>query len=240
MILDFPSYPEFSFSNFVVSQGSLFAFDTVREFCSGAPLPYQSLFLYGPANLGKTHLLIALGNHIARHPDNVRALYIHGSDFVRKMNSPGRSEGNKTLTQFLDVDYFLLDDVEALADRLAAQERLYAIYNELTAKGKKLAFTGHGPPNRLKGLEPYLKSRLQWGMTAEIRPIDDATTKKIIAKLAQDVGLWIPDKIIDYLLTRIPRDFLSIKNTVTKLNHESYIQKKKVSLPLAKAALDLP
>jgi chromosomal replication initiator protein len=77
-------------------------------------------------------------------------------------------------------------------------------------------------------------------MSAELKPIDDKTTAKIITKLAKDVGLVIPDKIIDYLLTRVPRDFMSIKHTISKINQESFIQKKKVTVPMVKATLDLP
>jgi hypothetical protein len=82
--------------------------------------------------------------------------------------------------------------------------------------------------------------RLRWGMTAAIHPIDDATTAQIIHKLGQDVGLEIPGKITDYLLTRVPRDFLSIKDCVTRIDRESYLKKQKVSLKLTKAALGLP
>jgi chromosomal replication initiator protein len=77
-------------------------------------------------------------------------------------------------------------------------------------------------------------------MVAQLNPIDDDTTAKIILKLAKDLELVIPENIVDYLLARIPRDFLSIKHAITKINHESYIQRKKVSVPLVRMSLDLP
>ena len=89
-------------------------------------------------------------------------------------------------------------------------------------------------------MESYLTSRFQWGMVAEIKPIDDATTAKIIVKLAMDISLIMPEPIIHFLLSRIPRDFISIQNAVKNINQESYIKKKKVTLPLVKTALDLP
>ena len=89
-------------------------------------------------------------------------------------------------------------------------------------------------------MESYLTSRFQWGMVAEIKPIDDATTAKIIVKLAMDISLMMPEPIIHFLLSRIPRDFISIQNAVKTINQESYIKKKKVTLPLVKTALELP
>ena len=88
-------------------------------------------------------------------------------------------------------------------------------------------------------MESYLTSRFQWGMVAEIKPIDDTTTAKIILKLAKDINLTLPEPIIHFLLSRIPRDFISIQNAVSTINRESYVQKKKVTLPLVKTALDL-
>ena len=76
-------------------------------------------------------------------------------------------------------------------------------------------------------------------MTAELLPMDDEATAKLIHKLAEDLGLDIPDKITSYLLIRIPRDFQSVKSTVTRINEESLRQKHKVTLPLVKTTLGL-
>ena len=77
-------------------------------------------------------------------------------------------------------------------------------------------------------------------MLAEIKSIDDDTTSKIIQKLAKDINLTLPENIINFLMLRIPRDFISIKEAVSTINQESYIQKKKVTLPLVKTALKIP
>ena len=76
-------------------------------------------------------------------------------------------------------------------------------------------------------------------MTAELLPMDDEATAKLIHKLAEDLGLDIPDKVATYLLNRIPRDFQSVKNAVTRINEESLRQKHKVTLPLVKNALGI-
>ena len=76
-------------------------------------------------------------------------------------------------------------------------------------------------------------------MLAEIKPIDDNTTAKIIQKLAQDINLILPENIIHFLLSRIPRDFFSIQDAVSTLNQESYLQKKKVTLSLVKKTLKI-
>ena len=238
LLLNFPTRPEFDFSNFVVSDGSRFAFDAARNFCSPSEASYQSLFLFGQKNLGKTHLLLSIGNLAAEKGS--RALYIKGADFCDKIGDGESLQSQQILKKLLDVDYFLLDDVEALTSSVAAQEKLYHIYNTVIEKGGKVAFASNFSPDKIKDAENYLTSRFQWGMLAEIKPIDDATTAKIIHKLAKDVDLNLPENIINFLLSRIPRDFISIQNAVSVLNQESYVQKKKVTLPLVKKALKIP
>lgn len=239
LILDFPASPDFKFSNFVKSEGSQFAWQAARQFSSSPDLPYNTLYLYGDQNLGKTHLLMAIGNAVSENFPDKKIILIRGQEFVRKFTKEDAQDSTKTLNQMLDADYLLFDDVDLISAKPAAQEKLYHIFNTLLDKNKKSVFTGHNRPEQLSAMEPYLKSRFQWGMTAEIKPIDDATTAQIIAKLGKDVGLSIPQKIIDFLLTHIPRDFTSIKTAVDKINQESFAQKRKVTLPLVKAALNL-
>lgn len=238
LLLNFPTHPKFDFSNFVISEGSRFAFDAAINFCSKNETPYQSLFIFGEKNLGKTHLLLSMGNLAAEN--GVRAIYIKGADFCEKIGDGESSQSQETLKKLMDVDCFLLDDVEALTSSIAAQEKLYHVYNTVIEKGGKVAFASNFSPDKIKNAETYLTSRFQWGMLAEIKPIDDSTTAKIINKLAKDIDLNIPENIIDFLLSRIPRDFISIQNAIAILNRESYVQKKKVTLPLVKKALKIP
>ncbi len=238
LLLNFPTRPEFNFSNFVISDGSRFAFDASKNFCSQNETPYQSLFLFGQKNLGKTHLLLSIGNLASEK--GARALYIKGKDFCDKIGNGESLQSQQTLKKLMDVDYFLLDDVEALTSSVVAQEKLYHVYNTVIEKAGKVAFASNSSPDKIKNVESYLTSRFQWGMLAEIKPIDDNTTAKIIHKLAKDIDLNLPENIINFLLSRISRDFISIQNAITDLNRESFIQKKKVTLPLVKKALQIP
>ena len=238
LILDFPSQPEHLFSNFVVSDGSKAAFSAARQFCDEPPPSFNTLYLFGGKNLGKTHLLISIGNQSASM--RKKALYVHGADFVRKTDESSNGSSSEFISVLSNVDLFLLDAVDHIEGQNASQEKLYLIFNSRIEKGKRIAFAGNLNPANLKNTESYLTSRFQWGMSAELKPIDDNTTAKIIAKLAKDVRLILPEKVIEYLLARTPRDFMSIKHTIAKINNESYTQKKKVTVPLVKATLNLP
>ena len=237
LILDFPSQPEYSFSNFIVSDGSKIAFDAAHQFCSDSS-SFTTLYFFGGRNLGKTHLLLSIGNQFASM--NKKALYVHGADFVKKTDESSNGSSGEFISILSKIDLFLLDAVDHIEGKRTSQEKLYLIINSLIEKEKKIAFAGNLNPAKLKNTEDYLISRFQWGMSTELKPIDDNTTAKIITKLARDVRLILPEKVIEYLLIRMPRDFMSIKHAITKINQESYVQKKKVTVPLVKETLNLP
>jgi chromosomal replication initiator protein len=237
LILEFPSQPEYSFSNFIVSDGSKIAFDAAHHFCSDSS-SFKILYFFGTKNLGKTHLLLSIGNKFAAM--NKKALYIHGADFVKKTDENSNGSSGEFISTLSNIDLFLFDEVDYIEGEITSQEKLYLIINSLIEKEKKIAFASNFNPAKLKNTENYLISRFQWGMSTELKPIDDNTTAKIITKLAKDIRLVLPDKLIVYLLTHIPRDFISIKYAITKINQESYIRKKKVTLSLVKETLSLP
>ena len=127
-ILEFPARPEYSFSNFVVSKGSDVAFQAAREICADKPSPRNTLYLFGGKNLGKTHLLISIGNETAAQ--GKKAMYVHGSDFVPQTDENANGSTGQFVSTF-HIDLFLLDAVDHISGQRASQEKLYLVYNTL-------------------------------------------------------------------------------------------------------------
>ncbi len=238
-VFQFPARPEYRFDNFIVSNGTSFAWTCARRMCSGEPVTYQSLYLSGPRGLGKTHLLMAIGNHLAESGFPARALYVHCRDLIESLKRGESGLPGNLGTPGSEINFLLLDDIDRITGNRPAQEALYRVYNQTLEQGGKMVFAGRTPADQLEKTESFLTSRFKWGMTAELLPMDDAATAQLIQKLAEDRGLDVPDKIITYLLNRIPRDFQSVKSAVTRINEESLRQKHKVTLPLVKTALGL-
>lgn len=238
-IIHFPTRPEYRFSNFIESKGSRFALSCARELCSNDAVPYQSLYLAGASGLGKTHLLMSIGNHLAETGSDTKALYVHCRDLIESLDRGESGLPGNLGTPGSEIDFLLLDDIDLITGNPPAQEALYQIYNQTLEHGGKMVFAGRTPADQLEKTESFLTSRFKWGMTAELLPMDDEATAKLIQKLAEDLSLDIPDKITTFLLNRIARDFQSVKHAVTRINEESLRQKHKVTLPLVKTALGI-
>jgi len=238
-IIHFPTRPEYRFSNFIESKGSSFALSCAQDICSGKVVPYASLYLSGASGLGKTHLLMSIDNHLAETGSDTKALYVHCRDLIESLDRGESGLPGNLGTSGSEIDFLLLDDIDLITGHPAAQETLYRIYNQTLEQGGKMVFAGRTPADQLEKTESFLTSRFKWGMTAELLPMDDDATSKLIQKLAEDLGLDIPDKITTFLLNRIARDFQSVKHAVTRINEESLRQKHKVTLPLIKTALGI-
>ena len=238
-IIDFPSSPEFNFTNFVIYKGSEVAFFSAKDICTDGELEYSTLYISGESGLGKTHLLISIGNSVAENFPDKKALYINSEDFIRNIETEEATQANTTLDQLSDVDFLLMDNMDVISGHELGQEKLYHIFNTLTERGAKIIFAGRKTPVQNSETEDYLKSRFQWGMTALIDEMDDAASSQVIKKLCKDIHLSFPDMVITFMLTRISRDFDSLRNAVTKINEESLTRKSKVTIPLVKETLGL-
>ena len=111
-VIQFPARPEYRFSNFIVSKGSRFALSCARELCSGDAMTYQSLYLSGASGLGKTHLLMSIGNHLAETGSDTKALYVHCRDLIESLDRGDSGLPGKLGTPGSEIDFLLLDDID--------------------------------------------------------------------------------------------------------------------------------
>lgn len=236
-VFSFPPSPEYFFSNFIQYEESEFAFKSAEDLCKADSI-CNTLFISGDQGLGKTHLLKAIGNQIKRENPFKKVIYSKCGDLINKLETK-KNNSDKIINQILDADIFLLDDLDDLKNNLNFQKTLYHIFNTLKEKEKRIAFAGKTSPSQLKDTADYLVSRFSWGIMAPIGSMNDQAGFKLIQKMALDFGLEISDAVAKFIIVRISRDFTSLKNAVVLINNESYVQKRKVTIPLAKTALKI-
>ncbi len=233
----FPAQSLFSFDSFIESTASAFALSSAKSLVRDVDAPFQSLFISGGTGSGKTHLLMAMGNEASQHGRDT--LYISCKEWIQKLNSTTPEQGLVWADEVSRHQLLLMDDVDCLTGMPQAQEILYQVYNTLRDNGDRLALTSLLPPGQLKETESYLKSRFQWGLTVGLDILSEDALTSVLLKLGKDRGLELPERVVNFLIQRLPRDYPSLKSAIEKINTKSLQEKKKVSLPLVKSALDV-
>jgi DnaA-homolog protein len=174
------------------------------------------VFLWGGAGAGKTHLLrafVAAARNAGR-----RAAYVEAS----RMEVPPSLEA------------LAVDDVEKLD--APGQLAVFDAYNLLRSCGGVFLAAGTKPPADLQ-LREDLRSRVGSGVVLQVQPLSDVEKRAALTELALRRGLPLAQDIVNFLLTRYPRDMSTQVAVIDALDRYSLQEKRAVSLPLLREAL---
>ncbi len=212
-----------TFNNFIVgdfnreaSQAALFvATNPGKTFA-------QPLFIHSNSGLGKTHLLQAIGNHIAEEKPFWKILYIEAEDFVDEYVkfAKGEKQAESLKDYFSTVDVFLLDDVQHLANKNLTQDMFFFIYNKLIANNKQIVITSDKQPSELHGLEDRLVTRFSKGLTVTIKEPDQDTCVKILKDKIVAHGLnpdMFDDSVLYFFAEKFSKDIRELEGALNKL-----------------------
>ncbi len=219
---DIPVTPRYGFKNFIPCSGNATALEFARRIVSGME-PEKVLYIYGPSGSGKTHLLHAVAESLAA--DGVRV--IRCADLLEinpelglKLLSSGKA--------------MLVDEMEKLPASPCTRNILWEAFNIHHCARHPIVMAGRLHPRELKNLDEHLISRLLWGLVASMDVSDDSSRKMLLAKLASDRQIILPEDVAAWLLTTLPRDVGSLVSACDTLYRAALEQKKKISLRLAR------
>ncbi len=213
--LDLPVSPRYGFETFVSCAGNSTALEFSRKLADPAE-PEKLLYLYGASGSGKTHLLHAIGQQVAGSQHQVFS--------CRELPIP------------LPVQepLLLVDDLDQLPDDAALRNGLWEAFNQHYTQGHVVALAGRFPPRELPTIDDHLISRLLWGLVAHLDVSDDQSRRMLMAKLAQDRHIILPEEVSAWLLTALPRSVGSLVQACDSLYRAALQRKCKITLRLAK------
>ena len=185
------------------------------------------VYIAGPAGMGKTHLLQAACHHAA---GNRRASTYLPMQQLFEL-APAVLEGME------QMDLVCLDDVQLMAGDEAWEHGLFNLFNRLREAGGSLLVAGEQRPGLTGFCLPDLVSRLGWGVTYVLRPLDDADMLAALSCRAAGRGLELPEEAASFLLKRIPRDPASVFNLLDRLDEASMIEQRRLTIPFVKSVL---
>ena len=214
--------PKYTFDTFVVGSNNKFAHAASLAVAESPGEIYNPLFLYGGVGLGKTHLMHSIAHFILQKNPSSRILYVTSEEFTNEVIEAIRNSNNTAMTKFREkyrnIDVLLIDDVQFIIGKESTQEEFFHTFNTLYESKKQIVLTSDRPPRDIATLEDRLKTRFEWGLTADVQPPDFETRMAIIKRKAELVGLSVPDNVCEFIAQKLKSNIHQLEGTVKKLN----------------------
>ena len=200
---------------------------------------FNPLLVYGGVGLGKTHLAHAIGIEIKKnHPDKT-ILYVPAEKFTQQFIEAVKNNTVGDFTQFYQMmDVLLIDDVQFLAGKEKTQDVFFHVFNALHQAGKQLVITSDKAPVEMAGMEQRLLSRFKWGLSADLQTPGLETRIAILEKKMYAEGIDLPKEVVEYLAYSITTNIRELEGAMISLIAQSSLNKKAVTLDLAKQMID--
>lgn len=235
--------PKYTFDRFVRGPSNDHAMAAAIGVSKSPGEYHNPMYLYGGVGLGKTHLLMAIGNQVFQDFPEKKVLYVPAEIFQSDLVEAVQ---NNTMPHFKakyrNVDVFLFDDIQFIGKRAeATQEEIFHTFNYLYQNKRQVVISSDRPPHELQKLTDRLRSRFQSGLIVDIKPPNLETRLAILQTKTSEMNINVPNEVIRYIAANLSTQIRVLEAALTKLHFTSEVEKHPIDLQMAKIALrDLP
>ena len=227
-----------TFETFIVGSSNKFAHAAALAVAQNPARAYNPLFIYGESGLGKTHLLKAIQYEIARNKPNAQIIYVDGETFTNEIVNAIKENNTKAFhDKYRQIDVLLVDDIQFIAGRERTQEEFFHTFNALHSAGKQIVLVSDRPAKEIKNLEDRLKTRFEWGLTADIQPPDFETRCAIIKRKSDLLRLDIHNDAVEFIASKVKSNIRQLEGVVKKLDALKRLESKEPNLINAQLAV---
>ena len=231
-----PLDPRFTFENFIVGKPNELAHAAARrvaDACAGSTpaVPFNPLFLYGGVGLGKTHLMHAIAWHVRMNAPRRKVIYLSAEKFMYQFIRALRFRSTMDFKdQFRSVDLLMIDDVQFISGKESTQEEFFHTFNALVDQNRQIVITADKSPVDLEGLEERMRSRLGWGLAADIHPTTYELRLGILQSKAEQAGLSLPQKLMEFLAHKIVSNVRELEGALNRITAQMQLTGREMTL----------
>lgn len=213
-----PLDKRYTFDTFVTGKPNELAFAAARRVAEISEVTFNPLFLYGGVGLGKTHLMHAIAWQITRQNPDRRILYLSAEKFMYQFIRALRYKDTVAFKeQFRSVDVLMIDDFQFISGKESTQEEFFHTFNALIDQNRQIVISADKSPNDLEGIEERMRSRLGWGLVADLHPTTYELRLGILQSKAEQMGVEIPPRVLEFLAHRITSNVRELEGGLNRI-----------------------
>ena len=233
-----PLDPQFTFDNFIVGKPNELAYAAAQRVAQSEVVSFNPLFLYGGVGLGKTHLMHAVAWNIKKRNPKKNVVYLTAEKFMYQFIKALRFKNIMSFKeQFRSVDVLMIDDVQFIIGKDNTQEEFFHTFNTLVDKKRQIIISADKSPADLEGLEDRLKSRLGWGLVADIHPLTYELRLGILQAKAEQKSMTLTADVLEFLADKITNNVREMEGALNRLAVHASLQDSEVTVDLVKDVL---
>lgn len=230
--------PLYSFDQLVIGPNNHVASAACHEVISKPGEVYNPLFIYGPSGVGKTHLIQATAHEILRQDPQLKIRYISAERFVSEILMAISEDKVLDLRkEYSQLDLLIIDDVQYLSESKMSQDELFHIFNNLHEMNKQVILAADRPPNQLTALNKNIRSRLEWGLSADVTIPDEATRLEILRKKQEIQGVHLNHDMLTYVARMLHSNVRELEGFLKRIHAYVTLSHQEVNQELVQAVL---
>lgn len=228
----------YTFEDFVVGKPNELAYAAALRVAESKTVQFNPLFLYGGVGLGKTHLMHAIAWHIKKcHPER-RVIYLSAEKFMYQFIRALRYKDTVAFKdQFRSVDVLMIDDVQFISGKETTQEEFFHTFNALVDRNHQVIVSADKSPSDLEGMEERLKSRLGWGLVADIHPTSYELRLGILQAKADALNISMPKDVMEFLAYKIVSNIRELEGALNRIIAHSTLVGREINLEMTQDVL---
>ncbi|RYE06638.1 MAG: chromosomal replication initiator protein DnaA [Rickettsiaceae bacterium] len=225
--------PRFTFENFVVGKPNELAYAAARTVAESKLAVAESnpLFLYGGVGLGKTHLMHAISWYIKQANPSRKVIYMSAEQFMYQFVKALR---NKDIMSFKDefrsVDILMIDDIQFICGKDSTQEEFFHTFNALIDNNRQMIISCDRSPSDLNDIEDRIKSRLGWGLVADVHSTTYQLRLSILKSKIEQMNICMPQEVIEFLAAKITSNVRELEGALNKVIAHSTLLPQDITL----------
>ncbi len=227
--------PKYTFDSYVVGQSNRFSHAASLAVSKAPGKAYNPFFIYGGVGLGKTHLMHAIGHKVKDIHPYLKVIYITAEEFTNDLiGSLQKGKIMEFRERYRNIDLLMVDDIQFIAGKEKTEEEFFHTFNYLYQLNKQIILTSDRLPKDIPSIQDRLKSRFEWGLSADIQAPDLETRMAILYKKLEPEFQNIPQDVIYYIASQIPGNVRELEGALIKIIAYSSLINQEININLAK------